>query len=164
MNRLGYPLEMRHPHYRPAIISGYRRNPDGSSSNDPPGRPAMNPPVWVNNRDQELRYASLGYLPVGVGDAQAYLREVLDADLPSTYRHQEYPKWLYRFNGTLESALVKNEEEHARMSGWSATPDEAKNQFEAEKTPVEDEPPEIDRVASDGMVHRHYKRRRDKVA
>lgn len=131
MIHANYPMEMRHPNFRPAVVSGYRRGPGGEISNDPPGQPAMHPPVWVNNRDQELQYASVGYLPINVADAQKYRQEVLDADLPDVYRHQAYPKWLYRFNGKLESGLVQNAEEHGRLGAdWHASPDEAKRQFE----------------------------------
>lgn len=130
MNHLNYPMEMRHPNFRPAVVSGYHRGPGGSVSNDPPGQPAVYPPVWVNNRDQELQYASIGYLPANVADAQKYRREVLDADLPDVYRHKAYPKWLYRFNGKLDSTLVQDAEEHARLDdGWHASPDEAKQHF-----------------------------------
>jgi len=137
MNHLNYPMEMRHPNFRPAVVSGYRRGPGGVAVNDPPGKPAMHPPIWVNNRDQELQYASLGYLPVGVGDAQKYRQEMLDADLPDVYHHQDYPKWLYRFTGALESILVKSADEHKAHGQWYASPDEAKRHFiDAQPEPV----------------------------
>lgn len=126
-----YPKEMRHPNYRPAVISGYRRNADGSVANDPPGSPPSNPPVWVNNYDQELYYASLGYLPVGVVDASAYFATVGDAAKHKEYSHVDYPKWLYRFEGRLQSQIVNDPDEHSALGdGWFETPDGARESAE----------------------------------
>lgn len=124
-----YPKEMRHPNYRPAVISGYRRNTDGSVANDPPGSPSMNPPVWVNNYDQELYYASLGYLPVGVTDSKAYFETVGDAAKPKTYSHVEYPKWVHHCHlrqDVVDSRVVNNPDELERLGdGWFDTAAEA---------------------------------------
>lgn len=133
-----YPKEMRHPNYRPAVISGYRRNTDGSVANDPPGSPSVNPPVWVNNYDQELYYASLGYLPVGVADSKAYFETVGDAAKPKTYSHVEYPKWVYRMGqDRMASVIVNNPDEMLALDGeWYATPGEAERAIEEKETPV----------------------------
>lgn len=122
-----YPKQMNHPNYRPAVVSGYRRNPDGSAVNDPPGTPAKFPPVVVNNVDQEQDYASKGYLPAGVSDPQAYLRATIGAETPGVYKFQEYPKWMYRVeDDELQSQMVQSEAEERRMGeGWYATPDAA---------------------------------------
>jgi hypothetical protein len=122
-----YPKQMVHPHFRAAVNSGYRRNADGSATNDPPGSPAKFPPVVVNNRDQEQDYASRGYLPAGVSDPAAYLRTTIGADAPGVYKFQEFPKWIYRVeDGELQSKMVQSEAEEARAGkGWCATPDAA---------------------------------------
>lgn len=140
-----YPKEMRHPHYRPAVISGYRRNADGSVANDPPGSPSANPPVWVNNYDQELYYASLGYLPVGVTDSKAYFDTVGDAAKPKAYSHVDYPKWMYRMaEGRLSSVIVNDPDEmQALGEQWHATPGEA---TEAQSQGLED-PAEVDQAS-----------------
>jgi len=122
-----YPKAMNHPQYRPAVVSGYTRNPDGTAKNDAPGSPAKFPPVYVSNADQELDYASRGYLPAGVSDADAYMRAVAGADTPATYGFQEFPKYVYQVqDGHVASALVQNEAEQGSLEGaWYATPDDA---------------------------------------
>lgn len=135
-----YPKELKHPHYRPAVVSGYKRNADGSATNDPPGQPAKFPPVVVNNFDQEQDYASRGYLPAGVSDPGAYLRATIGADQPGTYHFQEYPKWVYRVEEgekgpELESQMVQSEAEEKRLGkNWVTRPDAAW----AAVTPAED--------------------------
>lgn len=149
-----YPKEMRHPNYRPAVISGYRRNADGSVANDPPGSPSMNPPVWVNNYDQELYYASIGYLPVGVTDSRAYFETVGDAAKPKTYSHVEYPKWMYRMDqGHMVSVIVNDPDEMQALEGqWYATPNEASEIHEPASeaiAPIDPDPAPPEPIAVD---------------
>jgi hypothetical protein len=122
-----YPKAMNHPQFRPAIVSGYTRHPDGTAKNDAPGAPAKFPPVYVSNKDQELDYASRGYVPAGVSDAEAYMRAVVGADTPSSYGFQEFPKYVYQVQGgEVASALVSTEAEQTSLKGaWYATPDDA---------------------------------------
>ncbi len=130
-----YPKALHHPQYQPAVISGYKRNPDGSVNNDAPGKPAKFPPVHVNNKDQELQYASLGYLPHGISDPDAYIRATIGADAPQEYGFTEYPKWLYQCNdGQLKSELVNGADQEKKLGeGWFATPDLAVADDEAEE-------------------------------
>lgn len=123
-----YPLAMFHPRAQPAVISGYKRNLDGTATNDPPGKPAVFPPVTVNNQDQELLYASKGYVPNGTSDHDAYMRAVIGADEPSGYKFAEYPKWLYQcVGGEINSRLVKSaKDEEALGRDWYRTPDQAR--------------------------------------
>ena len=122
-----YPKAMNHPQFSPAIVSGYTRHPDGTAKNDAPGAPAKFPPVYVSNKDQELDYASRGYVPAGVSDAEAYMRAVVGADTPSSYGFQEFPKYVYQVQGgEVASALVSTEAEQTSLKGaWYATPDDA---------------------------------------
>jgi len=122
MSVTGYPKEMRHPAFVPAVVSGYHRLPGNKVKDDPPGRPMRFPPVWVNNDDQEQYYASLGYVPVGVADAEAYRRATIGEDRAGPYKHQDFPCWLYAplVSGEVQSALVHNEDELKVLSGnWS---------------------------------------------
>ena len=125
MDLKGYPKEMRHPAYVPAVLSGYTRDGRGTRD-DPPGKPVRFPPVFVNNADQEQYYASMGYLPPGVvpGTEQAakYLAGTIGDERPGLpYEHQDYPRWLYRLgtNLEIESALAETPEAEAQLGdGW----------------------------------------------
>jgi hypothetical protein len=131
-----FPKAMSHPQYRPAVISRDTVGPDGKTVKAPPGQPAKFPPVYVNNADQEAQYASLGYVPNGVSDPEAYRRAIAGADLPPSHEHQEYPRWVYQAHEdgdmhvevdgeyvAVRSHLVNDEPAHAKLKGeWHITP------------------------------------------
>ena len=121
-----YPILMMHPQYRKATISGYRRNPDGSATDDPPGIPGRYEDHWVNNADQESYYASMGYAPKGTADIEAYRKQICGfEEAPSS----DYPCARYRLkpDGELDVALCKDASEFRRHAadGWHKTPDAA---------------------------------------
>ena len=130
MSFQNYPLAMSHPHKRPAVLSQDTVNRDGSINHAPAGKPAAFPDVFVSNKDQELQYASMGYLPNGVSDPDAYMSAVLGADKPFSHEHVEYPKWLYQADedGDVDSVLIDSEAQEKKLSGlWWSTPDEARS-------------------------------------
>lgn len=132
-----YPLAMKHPQHRPAVLSQDKVNRDGTISKASPGMPESYPDVFVNNKDQELLYASKGYMPNGVSDPKAYMSSVLGADTPFSYDHVEYPKWVYQIDaeGDVESKLVNDKSSEDKLKGkWHATPDIAWQAAEAEDT------------------------------
>ncbi len=164
-----YPMHMSHPHAKPATISGPLRDERGRViGQQPAGKPATYPPVVVNNRDQELQYASKGYAPNGVADPDAYMRAVMGADEPQTYHNVEYPKWLYRVtDGELESKLVKSQAEEIKLGkGWHKTPDLAHVAVEEPELQVEEElePAAASADAPVPMVQKKPKKRKMKRA
>ena len=120
-----YPKQMIHPRAQAATTSGPVRDAQGHIiGQEPPGKPATFPPVVVNNKDQELDYASRGYVPQGNPDPSAYMKSVLGADEPNDYKFAEYPKYLYQsVDGKLENKLVKSEAEASKLGdSWHKTP------------------------------------------
>lgn len=132
-----YPKVMKHPHHRPAQISGPVKDERGRVvGQQPPGTPEKFPEVTVHNKDQELQHASMGYRPAGVSDEAAYMTSVLGADKPGGYGFNEFPKYLYKLtgDGEIESKLVNDAaEEKALGAGWAKNPDAAR---EAAKKPA----------------------------
>lgn len=138
-----YPKAMNHPQYRPAVLSKDTTDPvTHQTIKAPPGSPAKFPPVYVNNKDQELDYASKGYVPNGTSDPEAYYTATVGADKPNTHQHVEFPKWLYAKDdegdmhvtaddGTVvkvKGILVKDEAQQEKLVGqWWATPGDAAN-------------------------------------
>jgi len=56
----GYPKQMTHPAYQPAVISNSRNH------NTPAiGQPVRFPPVWVSTKDDQDYYESRGYVAQG---------------------------------------------------------------------------------------------------
>ena len=103
-----YPVQMVHPKFAPAIISGYSGKP-GQAVDDAPGRPARFPPVTVETEDQEEEHRSRGYLRLGeaaktVDGYHAY---------PKILRHPEYEEktpdetHATNVNGHLNTYVVK---------------------------------------------------------
>lgn len=155
-----YPKAMNHPQYRPAVLSKDTIDPvTHQTIKAPPGQPAKFPPVYVNNKDQELDYASKGYVPNGTSDPEAYYTATVGADKPNAHQHVEFPKWLYAKDeqGDLSvvseagehvrvrSLLVKDETQQEKLVGqWWATPGDAANGDEeaAEDPPADDAPAE----------------------
>ena len=135
-----YPKQLIHPRAQAATTSGPIRNERGQViGQEAPGKPATFPPVVVHNRDQELDYASKGYVPQGNADPSAYMKSVLGADEPQNYKFAEYPKYLYQsVDGKLENKLVKSEAEALKLGdSWHKTPALAvENEIESSK-PVE---------------------------
>lgn len=123
----------------PAVVSGYRREGRGTVD-DPPGKPVRFPPVWVNNRDQEEYYASLGYIPEGVSDPEKYKHETIGTGRPGPYEHQDFPRWMYQVgeDGAMKSALV-DDADQMRLLGenWFTSPGDAKNYVSQESKDTE---------------------------
>jgi hypothetical protein len=135
-----YPKAMRHPQYRPAVLSKDTIDPNTKQTiKAPPGSPVRFPDVFVHNEDQEKQYAALGYLPNGVSDPDSYHRAMTGNDEPSDHKHHEYPRWMYQADEDGEVAvtmnhevirvrgvLVKNEKEREALRGdWYEMPAEA---------------------------------------
>src|SRR6185437_940174 len=96
-----YPMWMKHPNHRPAVISddyaeGHNRGAQ-FKHHAKPGTPEQFPAVMVNNPDQEGYYAARGYVAQG-GDKKAFDRSQI-APIPKGYRHNEYPRIV---NGLVE--------------------------------------------------------------
>ena len=155
-----YPKAMSHPQYRPAVLSKDTTDPvTHQTIKAPPGSPAKFPPVYVNNKDQELDYASKGYVPNGTSDPEAYYTATVGADKPNTHQHVEFPKWLYAKDEQgdmvitaedgaavkVQGILVKDQAQQDKLIGaWYATPGDAANgDEEAAEEPAGDEPAEI---------------------
>lgn len=127
-----YPKEMRHPAFVPATLSGYRRGDGGATVDDARGSPQRFAPVFVNNKDQEEYYASRGYIPLGVTDAELYKRELV-GDLRDVKPDPNYPAWLYEVgeDGMMNSTLVRNEsEKNALVGEWFSSRSEASASFQ----------------------------------
>lgn len=77
-----YPMELRHPGYRPAMIA----------SEGNPGTSACFPPVSVNSRAQEDEYAAKGYARPGKSDPDASHRAIAAPYDPTRAPPQEFPK------------------------------------------------------------------------
>lgn len=89
-----YPMVMRHPGERAAVISQW----DEKLKRHVPehGEPAKFQPVTVHNADDEEYHAAQGYRPTG-GDAQTFTQQVNDNIVnpkPAGYAFNEYPKWV----------------------------------------------------------------------
>lgn len=134
-----YPKAMKHPAHRAAIIS-QDRVVNGKIIKAAPGQPERFPPVYVNNVDQEIQYASLGYVPNGESDPDAYVKAIIGANEPQDHQHHEFPKWLYAPDEDGEMSIdtpegvrirvkareVKDKKEQDRLIGeWYATPGDA---------------------------------------
>ncbi len=123
-----YPILMKHPQHSKATISGYKRNPDGSATDDPPGIPGRFEDHWVSNIDQEQYYASMGYAPQGTADIETYRRELCGID-PAPVDH-DYPCALYRLkpDGEMDTAVAETKAKHQALEkdGWRTTQAEAK--------------------------------------
>ena len=138
MSFVEYPKAMKHPQHRAAVISKDEII-NGKIIKAAPGQPERFPDVFVNNEDQEKQYASLGYVPNGTSDPEAYRRAMAGADEPAGHQHHDYPRWMYQPNesGEMEVAVnhepvkvrgvvVKNEAEREALRGeWFETPREA---------------------------------------
>jgi hypothetical protein len=140
-----YPKAMSHPQYRPAILSQDTVDPvTRQTVKAAPGQPAKFPPVYVNNKDQEEQYASLGYLPNGVSDPEAYLSSTIGADRPdASHGPVEFPKFLYARDDDggdmhvhaetgetvrVKSLMIKDQAQQDKLVGaWYATPGDAAN-------------------------------------
>lgn len=104
-----FPMWLRHPHYRAAVISddyaqhGQGRTPLGYAA--APGRAAQFTPVLVHDEDTEAYYLAKGYVP---GKDQAAV--------PASQRagYQEYPKWV---DGPSGPVLVKDAAQEAALRG-----------------------------------------------
>jgi len=124
-----YPIKMVHQHKQTAINSGYRRNPDGTAVDDPPGSPGKFNDVWVFNLSQEQYHASMGYAPEGTGDIEAYRREVcgLEQDAVDT----NYPRAMYKVtaSGELDAFVANDASEQKKLeaNGWATTIDGARS-------------------------------------
>ncbi len=118
-----YPLAMSHPQQKPAVIS-QDQWVNGHVVKAPPGKPAQFPPVFVNNADQESQYASMGYLPNGTPDPEAYLRQTIGSVVPTGPEFHEYPKCLYQYDGNdVKSRIVNSAADEKKLgSGWYANP------------------------------------------
>jgi len=98
-----YPMVMKHPGERPAVISQWvwdTAPPGGvpTTGRHVPehGEPARFQPVTVHNADDEEYHAAQGYRAPG-GDPQAFVQQVNDNIVnrkPSGYAFSEYPKWV----------------------------------------------------------------------
>lgn len=133
-----FPKQMTHPQHAPAVLSRDMIE-NGRIIKAPPGKPERFPPVFVNNADQELQYASLGYVPNGTSDPEAYRRSAAGADLPYSHQHQEFPRWMYKAdeNGDtpvyldgecvmVRGMIVDTEAAQKRLHGdWFETPGQA---------------------------------------
>jgi len=138
-----YPKAMSHPQYQPAVISQDTVDrATGRTIKAPSGVPAKFPPVYVNNKDQEAQYASLGYVPNGVSDPDEYLSAIIGADQPHGHEHVDFPKYLYTQDddGDLQvlneggdivgvrSLLIGSQAAQDKLVGsWYATPGDAAN-------------------------------------
>ena len=134
-----YPLAMKPPQYRPAVISKDTINRDGSITKAPPGSPVRFPDVFVHNEEQEKQYAALGYLPGGVSDPEEYHRAMTGNEEPSDHKHHEYPRWMYQADGggdlsvtvnfevvQVRGVLVNSEQERKQLRGeWHELPSQA---------------------------------------
>jgi len=149
-----FPKAMTHPGYRPAVLSKDEVDSHGRLiKKAAPGSGVRFPPVYVNNHDQELEYASRGYVPNGTSDPEAYRRSAAGADIPNEHKHIEFPKWLYRMvEDELESKLVKDQAAQDLLRGaWFATPGDAQASIEED----EDEQPAVEvRNAAAGKAPR----------
>lgn len=128
-----YPKAMHHPQKRPAVLSGRHKDPvTGKLVMDPPGQPAKFNDVFVNNKDQEIQYASLGYVPNGVSDPTAYQSAITGNDANTRGKFVEYPKMLYRAKpddpeGELETKTVATATEEKTLGDkWHPNPDAAR--------------------------------------
>lgn len=129
-----YPKAMSHPQSRPAVLSQDTIGPGGKVIHAAPGQPAKFPPVYVNNLDQEQYYSSIGYVPNGTSDPDAYHVAVSGAGKPSAHEHVEFPKYVYQcVDGDVIDRLLKNQDEQDQLEGaWYATPGDARDGAETE--------------------------------
>lgn len=132
-----YPMVMNHPHYKPAVPYKQPRFKPGEEGWGKPvdpgttGKPAMFPPVTVNNLDQEQQYAAKGYTPAGGGgDPEAYRKQMTNVGRETQpAANSEFPKMMYKVkpgprSGTPEdfdAKTVKSVEEQQALEkkGWS---------------------------------------------
>lgn len=149
-----YPKAMSHPAYKPAVLSQDTVDPVSHKTiKAAPGKPAQYPPVYVNNPDQEAQYASLGYVPNGVADAEAYYRATVGANEPNDHAFKEFPKWLYRplVPGEYEGKLLESQEAQDALpegQAWYATPGDA---IEASYADEEEDAPTIAGELNEGQ-------------
>jgi len=112
-----YPMWMKHPNHRPAVISDdYEGGANRGAQyrhHAKPGVPEQFPAVMVNNPDQESYYAARGYVAQG-GDAKSFERAQI-APLPKSYRHHEYPRIV---NGLVEQDPNAPEPETNEYPKW----------------------------------------------
>lgn len=129
-----YPKVMRHPAYRAAVLAKW--DPKKPTSEQPKGEPVRFPPVTVHNKDQEIEYASKGYMPQGFSDQAAYMNAISGAAVPTDHQHHDYPAWRYKYKGgkdgpVMESVIVDSpEQDAAETADWFRTPDDAKFAFD----------------------------------
>src|SRR6185312_8995165 len=112
-----YPMWMKHPHHRPAVVSDdYEAGANRGAQfkhHAKPGVPEQFPAVMVNNPDQEGYYAAKGYVAQG-GDPKAFERAQI-APIPQGYRHQEYPRIV---NGLVQQDPNAPEPETNEYPKW----------------------------------------------
>lgn len=133
-----YPMAMKHPGHKPAVIS-QDQIVNGRYVKSAAGSPEKFPPVFVNNEDQEQQYAALGYVPNGVSDPEAYRRAMTGNDEPVNHKHRDYPRWMYQQHDDgdhevlvgydpvmVRGVLVHSEQERSALRGeWFETPMQA---------------------------------------
>nr|WKF58823.1 hypothetical protein HUO10_003324 [Paraburkholderia busanensis] len=146
-----YPKFMKHPQHRPAVLSK-DEIVNGKVVKAPPGQPERFPDVIVNNKDQEIDYASKGYAPNGTSDPDAYMRAITGNDELPGHHHHEYPKFLYQAHEDGEmkvdidgdtvrvtSVLVDDEKAEKKLKGeWHPNPGAAvRAALDEEEPPVD---------------------------
>lgn len=142
-----FPCMLKHPAHKAAIPYKQPRYAPGSEGWGKPiepgqtGKPEMFPDVMVRNWDQELEYASKGYVRVGVADPEAYHRAVNRLDETPPGQFEDYPRMLYRYalnqstGENVDEKVVQNKEEEEKFAklGWFRTPGEAIDAHEGKK-------------------------------
>ncbi len=112
-----YPKWMHHPNYVPATVIREERDPRfPKASPGAHGEPAKFAPQLAVSLEDEERWASLGYLPAGVGDSDAYHAQMAHAATPNDHVHHEFPKWKYHYEEA--PVLVQDAEEEAALGPW----------------------------------------------
>lgn len=156
-----YPMVMRHPGQRAAVISQW----DEKLKRHVPehGEPAKFQPVTVHSEDDEEYHAAQGYRPTG-GDAQTFTQQVNDHIVnpkPAGYAFNEYPKWV---GGVLVQDPAKPTTTFQEYPKWvgdvmvnSAAEEAALNSNSAPEQPEAAQPtpatPSLQDVVIDGVTY-----------
>lgn len=85
-----YPLMMSHPGFQPARLGTSPDDRKGTPGTR--GTPMINPPVTVNNVEQEEYHRAQGYVPAGKGNPAAFVQAHTSPETP--YSKVEYPKYV----------------------------------------------------------------------
>ena len=115
-----YPKVMRHPNHQDAVW----KQGEGKGlfvSDTVMVSTEKFPNVTVFNKSQEQQYASKGYFPPNVTDADAYEEAILEAQPERQGKFQEFPKWKYH-REELAVVVRDAKEEKALGEGWSDFP------------------------------------------